>query len=90
MKSKRHGGRTSAAEVTHVSRWGLWVLVNDEEFFLDYEEYPWFRDASIREATNLQQQGRDHLHWPDLDVDLHVESLRDPRSFPLVARNVKK
>jgi hypothetical protein len=27
-----------------------------------------------------------HLRWPDLDVDLAVESIRDPEKFPLVSR----
>jgi hypothetical protein len=25
----------------------------------------------------------DHLHWPDLDIDLHVESIDHPERFPL-------
>jgi hypothetical protein len=29
---------------------------------------------------------RDHLYWPDLDVDLAVESIRNPERFPLVSR----
>ena len=28
----------------------------------------------------------DHLFWPDLDVDLSLESVRDPSAFPLVAK----
>jgi hypothetical protein len=27
-----------------------------------------------------------HLYWPDLDVDLAVESLDHPERFPLVSR----
>jgi hypothetical protein len=27
-----------------------------------------------------------HLRWPDLDVDLAVESIRNPEKFPLVSR----
>jgi hypothetical protein len=27
-----------------------------------------------------------HLYWPDLDIDLAVESIRDPASFPLVSK----
>jgi len=28
----------------------------------------------------------DHLHWPGLDVDLHLESIEHPERFPLLAR----
>jgi hypothetical protein len=27
-----------------------------------------------------------HLYWPDLDVDLAVESIEHPERFPLVSR----
>jgi hypothetical protein len=27
-----------------------------------------------------------HLYWPDLDIDLAVESIRHPEQFPLVSR----
>jgi hypothetical protein len=33
-----------------------------------------------------QQLVEDHLHWPLLDIDLSVESIRTPAAFPLVAR----
>jgi hypothetical protein len=29
-----------------------------------------------------------HLYWPDLDIDLAVESIRNPEAFPLVSRPV--
>jgi hypothetical protein len=27
-----------------------------------------------------------HLHWPDLDIDLAVESLRHPERYPLISQ----
>lgn len=27
-----------------------------------------------------------HFYWPDLDVDLGIETIEDPDRFPLVAR----
>jgi hypothetical protein len=27
------------------------------------------------------------LHWPDLDVDLHVDSIEHPERYPLVANH---
>jgi hypothetical protein len=32
----------------------------------------------------------DHLYWPDLDVDLSVESIRHPERFPLRAKTTSK
>ena len=31
-----------------------------------------------------------HLYWPLLDVDLAVESIRNPSLFPLVAKPVNR
>ena len=78
---------TFPVAVTNVSRHGLWLLVGDEELFLPFEHFPWFRDASIEEISVIERQTPDHLHWPLLDIDLSVESIRNPAAFPLVARS---
>ena len=39
------------------------------------------------EVTNVERPHPHHLYWPDLDVDLAVESIRHPDKFPLVARS---
>jgi len=80
------GTSTFSVEATNVSRHGLWLLVGDEELFLPFEHFPWFRDASIEEISVVERQTADHLHWPLLDIDLSVESIRTPAAFPLVAR----
>ncbi len=80
-----HGTTTSAPEVTHVSRHGLWLLLKDEELFLPFEHFPWFRQATIDQLTQVEWPAPDHLHWPQLDVDLSVESVRNPAAFPLLS-----
>ena len=80
------GTSTFPVEVTNVSRHGLWLLVGDEELFLPFEQVPWFRDACIEEISVVERQTADHLYWSLLDIDLSVESIRNPAAFPLVAR----
>ena len=80
------GTSTFPIEVTNVSRHGLWLLVGDEELFLPFEQFSWFRDASIEEISVVERQTADHLYWSLLDIDLSVESIRNPAAFPLVAR----
>ena len=75
MNSKQLGENISDVEVTNVSRHGLWLLVNDKEYFLPYEQYPWFQDARIREILNVRLEHEAHLYWPDLDVDLELDCL---------------
>ncbi|MFW6244734.1 MAG: DUF2442 domain-containing protein [Fibrobacterota bacterium] len=33
---------------------------------------------------NLELVRKDHLHWPDLDVDLCVDSIRNTEQYPLI------
>jgi len=80
------GTGTFPVEVTNVSRHGLWLLVGNEELFLPFEHFPWFRDASIEKISVVERQTVDHLYWPLLDIDVSVESIRSPDAFPLVSR----
>jgi hypothetical protein len=32
---------------------------------------------------NVRLLNRVHLHWPDLDIDLEVQSLEHPDQYPL-------
>ena len=80
------GSTTSAVEVTHISQHGFWLLLGDEELLLPFEQFPWFRSATVGQISDVEQPSPDHLYWPLLDVDLSVESIRRPDAFPLVAR----
>ncbi len=80
------GTITSAAEVTHVSKHGLWLLLGVEELLVPFAQFPWFRKATIEQLSDVQWPTPDHLYWPQLDVDLSVESIRNPAAFPLVSK----
>ena len=41
------GSVTSEAEVTNISRHGFWMLLGDEELLLSFEQFPWFKRASV-------------------------------------------
>lgn len=86
MKSSARGASTCPAEVTNIDRFGLWVLVNDKEYFLPYEQFPWFRKARVEDILNVELLHRDHLRWPSLDIDLCLECLEHPEAFPLIYR----
>lgn len=79
------GHVTSAVEVTHVSRHGFWLLLGDEELLVRFEDFPWFREATIRQLNAVEWPSADHLYWLELDVDLSVGSIRDPGAFPLIS-----
>jgi hypothetical protein len=85
MKSKHAGKNTSEVEVTHISIGGIWLLINDKEFFLPFEKFPWLKEATVAKIHNVEFH-KDHLHWPDLDIDLTLESIEHPARFPLVSK----
>lgn len=41
------GTSISAAEVTHVSKHGFWLLLDAEELLVPFELFPWFKNATI-------------------------------------------
>jgi hypothetical protein len=86
MRSSKPGGHISGAEIQGISRHGIWLFAAGEEYLLDYRRFPWFREARVRDVLNVQLLHGMHLRWPDLDVDLHLDSLRTPERFPLVSR----
>lgn len=86
MKSAQRGGSTSAVEVTNVSGNGFWLLLDTEEVFVEFKQFPWFKEASIAQLLNVSRPAPHHLYWPDLDVDLAVESLTQPDQYPLISR----
>ena len=87
MKSAPRRKGTSVAEVTNVSAHGFWLLVAGRELFVPFESFPWFADEPIRKLVNVELHHGDHLHWPDLDVDLSIECIEHPERFPLISRS---
>jgi len=83
MTSSKLGESTSTVEVTNISGHGLWLLLDEKEYFLPHDKFPWFKDAKIAEILDVRLFHGVHLHWPKLDVDLEVASLEDPDGFPL-------
>ena len=82
-KSKKLGNNTSSAEIQNISHHGIWILINEQEFFMPFTEFPWFLKATIEQIYRLDFFHNKHLHWPLLDVDIDVESLKHLDEYPL-------
>jgi hypothetical protein len=85
MRSKQPGTHTSAPEVTNVSLHGLWLMLDERELFLPFRQFPWFANATIAQLSRVERPVPHHLYWPDLDLDLHVESIMNPGAYPLMS-----
>jgi hypothetical protein len=84
MTSSQLGENTSAIEVTNISARGIWLLVGENEHFLPYETFPWFRDAKVSDILDVTLLHSYHLYWSKLDIDLELAALENPDQFPLV------
>lgn len=74
------------ANVANVSSYGFRVLLEAEELVLPFAEFPRFRDAAIGRILHVELPSPGHLYWPEVDVDLAVESIRHLDRFPLISR----
>ncbi|MCX7030241.1 MAG: DUF2442 domain-containing protein [Spirochaetes bacterium] len=86
MKFSRGGIAASPVEVANIDQFGFWIIVGGREHFLPFKDFPWFRQATLDQILRVELLHDDHLRWPDLDVDLCLDSIEHPESYPLVYR----
>ncbi len=85
VKSSVYGNSTSVVEVTSISTHGIWLFADQKELFMPYEEFPWFKDQPVKNIIHVEEQSKGHFYWPEMDVDLFLESIQHPERFPLKA-----
>src|ERR1039457_3421379 len=86
MTFTERGASTSEVEVPNISKHGFWLLIGGQEVFLPFETFPWFRDAPVGKILHVEHPADHHLFWPELDIDLEVESIFHPEKYPLTSR----
>ncbi len=85
MRSLKNGKNISAS-VENISPFGIWMFINGTEYFLSYIDYPYFKDQSIKSIQNVKLLHGFHLYWPELDVDLEIDNLKNPEKYPLKSK----
>ena len=83
MSSSEHGIRTSGIAVTDISPDGIWVLASGEEYFLPFDSFPWFKKGTVEQILHVIEESPENYRWPDLDIDLGLDSIRNPEKYPL-------
>jgi hypothetical protein len=81
MTSRTPGITISNLEVSNISKHGLWLIHSDQEYFLPYEQFPWFQEAPVKHIFNVEEPHPGHLYWPDLDVDLYPRNYSTSRTL---------
>jgi hypothetical protein len=73
-------------EITNISEHGFWIFLKDREYFLPSEQFPWFKNATVRQISDVQLLHREHLYWPILDVDVSLCIIQHPEKYKLIAK----
>ena len=84
--SESLGKNISAPEITNVSAHGVWLLADGKELFMSYEDFPWFKNVPVGKILNVEEPTPGHFFWPDLDVDIGIETIEHPDRFPLKSK----
>lgn len=58
-------------------------MANGREYFLSFEQFPWFLKGTLEEVYDLEQPMPHHLYWPSLDVDIDLDYFQHPERYPL-------
>ena len=75
-----------SASVLMINNQGVMISVEGNDYFLSYNRVPWLKDATVRNILNIKMSGKNAIEWPDLDIDLEIDSLKHPERYPLVMR----
>ena len=61
-----------------------------EKLFLPFEDFPWFEGAPVKSVLRVERPQPHHLYWPEIDVDLTVDSIEHPERYPLKSQHRPK
>ena len=76
--------KNNQAEVVNISPFGIWVLINGNEFFINYNDYPFFKNATVKQIALVTSDIQRNIHWPELDIDIELSALEHPEDYSLV------
>jgi hypothetical protein len=68
----------SYAEVTSINKLGFWLQFGAEELYLSFVEFPRFEHATIAQITRVVCASSSRVYWPELDLDLALDTIRNP------------
>ena len=73
------------SQITSIEQDGFWLLTSEGEYFVPLERYPAFQEARVNQIFNFEQDD-DAYYWPELDLDIELDALKNPEKYPLIFR----
>ena len=83
MRLSAHGNATSTVEVTNISSQGIWLLAHDQELFMPYDEFPWFKDKKAHISPSPQTLTL-------IMMEERYDEDREEHDLPLVRRDAEE
>ena len=71
--------QNTSVSVLMINSQGMMLSVLGNDYFVSYNRVPWL-------ALNVRMAGHNAIEWPELDVDLEIDSLKHPERYPLVMK----
>lgn len=81
-----NNSKSTSANVLMINSQGIMLSVLGNDYFISYNRLPWMKDAAVKDVLNVRMAGDDAIEWPNLDVDLEIDSLKHPERYPLVMK----
>jgi len=79
----------TSSQITSIENDGFWLLTADGEFFVPFDRYPAFEQATVGQIFNFRESFGD-FHWDELDIDIELDALKHPEQYPLVFQDVRQ
>ena len=70
--------------ITNIEKFGFWMILSDKEYFISFNDYPKFKNATIEQIFDFKLPSPSQINWKKLDIDIEVEALENPAHFTLV------
>ena len=80
------GTNISYCEVTNITSMGFWILIDNKEYFIPFDDYPAFRIATIAQIYAVQRLSPTQFYWSELDIDIELDALEHPDQYSLAFR----
>lgn len=84
MSSLRAGKNIFHSNVSNISEFGFWLIVDDKEYFIPFDKFPEFKSVPVNQIFSVKQLSPTQLYWEELDFDIELAALENPEHFPLI------
>ncbi len=83
MNLSNSGINTLDYEITAITKNGIWIFINEKEYFIPFKNYPELLKLNLKELLDVKFNPPDHLYWENADIDIELNALEEPKNFPL-------